>query len=334
MPKVSVILPVYNAERYLYDAISSVIGQTFTDWELVIINDGSTDDSHQIISKFTDNRIHYYQNKNNLGLIKTLNKAISLSCGEYIARMDADDICLSTRFERQVEFLDEHPDYAMCGSWVNVIDENSAEKGKILNFTNNEYLQIHLLFSVPFVHPTVMIRTEVLKDNLYDETFKHIEDYELWCRIVGKYKVANVPYYLLNYRWHSTNISVLNSQTQKKLKNTINERELSKIGITPTKEELFLHQITFQQYTSTGNIPVQPFEDFEALNKWFAKIIDANKKYNKYDFSSLLSYLWSRWIVLCLTQKKIDRIFNASFIPFSLKVFIKTARLLFFYSKK
>jgi Glycosyltransferases involved in cell wall biogenesis len=334
MSKVSVILPVYNAERYLSDAINSIVGQTFTDWELVIINDGSTDGSDQIISKFTDSRIHYYQNEENLGLIKTLNKAITLCCGEYIARMDADDVCLPIRFEKQIDFLDKYPGYAMCGSWVNVIDENSLEKGKIINFTNNEYLQIHLLFSVPFVHPAVMIRADVLRNNLYDETFSHIEDYELWCRIADKYRVANVPYYLLNYRWHSTNISVLNSQIQKKLKSAINERELNQIGITPTERELFLHQITFRQHSSTDDIPVEPFDDFGALDKWFAKIIDANKVCNKYDSSSLLSYLWSRWIVLCLAQKKASMIFSASFIPFSLTVLIKTLRLLFFYSKK
>lgn len=334
MTKISIILPVYNADKYLHKAINSILSQTFTDWELIIINDGSTDNSYHIISSFSDPRIRYYENETNQGLIKTLNRAVYLSRGEYIARMDADDVCLSARLAVQSDFLDRQSDYAMCGSWVKVIAEDDRQIGRILNFTGDTYLKIHLLFSVPFVHPSVMIRTQILKNNLYDERFVHAEDYELWCRIADKYKIANISSNLLNYRWHSTNVSVLNSERQQAVKNTIIERELSKIGITPTQEELWLQQITFQQNNLTNNRKIESFNGYSDLNRWFQKIVNANKKHKRYDNNSLMAYLWSRWIVLCIAQKKRSKIFRASFISYSPDILLKTFRLLLFYSKK
>lgn len=122
-PEISVILPVYNAEKYIRNSIESILHQSFKDFELIIINDGSIDNSGAIISSFNDVRIHYYTNDTNLGLIKTLNKSINLSKGRYIARMDADDICMPNRFEKQVAFMESHPSVVLCGTWAKIIDD-------------------------------------------------------------------------------------------------------------------------------------------------------------------------------------------------------------------
>lgn len=118
MPEISVVMPVYNASQYLAEAIESIVSQTFTDWELIIIDDGSTDDSKLIIKRYaqSDKRIRYYKNEQNMGVIRTLNKGINLSTGKYIARMDADDISLPTRFDTQYRFLENNADVAMCGT--------------------------------------------------------------------------------------------------------------------------------------------------------------------------------------------------------------------------
>lgn len=334
MPKLSVIMPVFNAEKYLREAIDSIIRQSITDWELIIINDGSTDSSETIIKSYTDTRIRYYINEHNLGLIATLNKAIDLCKGEYIARMDADDISEEDRFRLQASFLEKNKEYALCGADAKVIDDNNTETGKILNLTTNDYLQINLLFSVPFIHPSIMIRSEILKSNHFDSKYKHAEDYELWCRIANKHKIANIGSYLLKYRWHTSNVSVTNSEKQEEVKNRIICRELQNIGLQPSEKELYLHKVTFQQFDSKAAITKTVFEDYSELGIWFQKIINANRHHSKYSEIALISFLWSRWIVLCISQKSYKKIFNPQFVSYKPSVFIKTFKLLLFLKKK
>lgn len=334
MPEISVIMPVYNAEEYLSMAINSIINQTCQDWELVIINDGSSDSSEKIILSYSDERIKYFRNEQNLGLINTLNRAIDLCTGNYIARMDADDISESNRFDLLLKFMNTHTDYAMCGSNALVIDKNNVVTGKILNFSSNELLQINLLFSVPFVHPSVMFRTEVLKANRYSSEYQHAEDYELWCRISDQYKVANISNLLLKYRWHDSNVSVLHAEKQQILKDEIICRQLNKIGLFPTREDLFLHKITYDQYRFNEKSPKINFTDYDGLDKWFSKIVRANALCHKYNQQELIAFLWTRWIVLCISQKQYSKIFKPDFVNYNIRVFLKTLNQILFLSKK
>ncbi len=334
MPKISVIMPVFNAEKYLREAIDSIMWQSFTDWELIVINDGSTDSSETIIRSYTDTRLKYYKNEQNIGLIATLNRGIDLGNGEYVARMDADDISEKERFKAQITFLEKNREYAMCGSYAKVIDESNNETGKILNLHTNDYLQINLLFSVPFIHPSMMIRGNVLRNNYFNYEYKHAEDYELWCKIAQNHKIGNVPYYLLRYRWHTTNVSVTNSEIQEDIKNKIIRNQLQNIGLQPTEQELYLHKVTFQQFDSKAKIAKKFFEDYTLLDAWFLKIINANKQKQKYDESSLIAFLWSRWMVLCFSQKKYSQILKPRFISFRPSVLTKILSLILFLKKK
>lgn len=334
MIKLSVIMPVFNAEKYLREAIDSIVNQSFSDWELIVINDGSVDSGEKIIESYTDTRIRYYKNEQNIGLIATLNKGIDLCRGEYIARMDADDVSEKDRFKTQIDYLEHNKGYAFCGSDAKIIDENNVETGKILNLRANDYLQINLLFSVPFIHPSVMVRSEILKNNFFDADYKHAEDYDLWCRIADKHKVANVGSYLLKYRWHNSNVSVVNSEEQEQIKNKIICRELNKIGLQPSEKELYLHKITFRQFDSKSATTVEIFDDYDELDTWFQKIIEANKKCRRYDEIALISFLWSRWIVLCVSQKKYTKIISSQFASYTLPVLCKTFKLLLFLRKK
>lgn len=327
-------MPVFNAEKYLQEAIDSIIQQSFTDWELIIINDGSSDSSEDIIKSYTDTRIKYYQNEKNTGLISTLNKGIDLCQGEYIARMDADDISEKERFNIQITFLKENKEYAMCGSYAKVIDENNNQIGKILNLSTNNYLQINLLFSVPFIHPSIMIRSDVLKKNYFNSEYKHAEDYELWCRIANSYKVANIPKFLLKYRWHTTNVSVTNAEIQENIKNRIIFQQLQNIKLQPSEKELLLHKVSFQQFDSKTEISKKAFEDFLELDIWFKKIIEANKKLPRYNESSLIAFLWSRWIVLCISQKKYGKALAPQFTRYSFSIISKLLNLLLFLKNK
>lgn len=123
-------MPVFNASQFLKQAIDSIVVQSFFDWELIVINDGSTDNSEDIIASYTDSRIKYHKNESNIGLIASLNKGISFCTGEYIARMDGDDISMPNRLKKQLDFMDKHPHYAMCGGQADVIDNNGDKKVK------------------------------------------------------------------------------------------------------------------------------------------------------------------------------------------------------------
>lgn len=208
-PKVSVILPVYNAQTYLRESIDSILGQSFADFELIIINDGSTDSSLEIISSYKDPRI-VLMNQANAGLPITLNRAIRVAKGQYLARQDADDISLPNRLADQVTFLDSHPQCALLGSWADIIVENSLTDRGLRHPHLNGDIQVKLLFFNCFVHSSVMIRKSALeKSGLYPEEPEKFppEDYDLWLRIAKQFEVANIPHALLKYRELPNSIS-------------------------------------------------------------------------------------------------------------------------------
>ena len=333
MPKVSVLIPVYNAGQYLAQAIDSILSQTFKDWELILINDGSTDNSEAIIGRYDDERIYYLKNETNLGLIKTLNKGIDYCHGEYIARMDADDISQPDRFRQQIRFLDKNPAYAMCGTDAAVIDNAGNRTGKIRNLSDNDYLQVNLLFSPPFIHPSVMIRREILHHNRYNEGYKHVEDYELWTRIAKLGKIANISKDLLKYRWHDSNVSVVNNEAQEEWKDRVIANQLEALGIQPSKEELYYHKITFKLY-QIGNKQDTKEASATDISIWFSKLSQHNKIKKVYKQSDLTAFLWSRWVVLCISQKKYGKALFPAFKTFNPLVLVKLFKLILFLRKK
>jgi glycosyltransferase involved in cell wall biosynthesis len=202
-PLVSVVLPVYNGAAYLAESIQSILKQTYVNFELIIINDGSTDNSSEIIASFDDPRIRLYS-QSNLGLPAALNKAIVLATSRYIARQDADDISLPSRLERQIEFLDNNPDCGIVGTWAEII-AGSRDTGRYHKHPiGNELLKFNLLFDSYFVHSSVMLTKSVFdKVGRYaTEISRQPEDYELWSRIVrdGQFKVGNIPEIHIKYR--------------------------------------------------------------------------------------------------------------------------------------
>lgn len=211
IPAVSVILPAYNCEKFIGKAIQSVLQQTFTDFELIIINDGSTDNTESIIHEFDDQRIVYFRNSNNQGLVYTLNTAVSHANGKYIARMDADDICLRERLAKQKTFLDQNEDITVVASIIEFINEQEEKTGIWeLDRQTITPAQIRraILKQNCIAHPTVMIRSEIIKQLKYKEYQKNIEDYDLWLRLLNRgYKITKLDEPLLLYRIHDTSVT-------------------------------------------------------------------------------------------------------------------------------
>lgn len=217
---VSIILPTYNGGKYIKRAIESVMTQTFSDWELLIIDDGSTDDTERIVKEFAskDSRIIYLKNENNLGIQKTLNRGLKESKGEYIARIDDDDEWVDKdKIKKQVEFLESKPDHVLVGTGVIVINENNNELFRYLLPESDKDIKGRILGKNCFVHSSVMFRKlTALEFGGYDESTstRHIEDYDLWLKFGTVGKFANLPTYAIKFTQRKGSISGKNKIEQ------------------------------------------------------------------------------------------------------------------------
>jgi glycosyltransferase involved in cell wall biosynthesis len=207
--KISVLTPVYNTEKYIAAAITSVLNQTFTDFELLIINDGSTDNSMEIVRRFTDPRIVVF-NQPNLGVAAALNKGLQLAKGEFIARFDSDDICYPERLAQQYDFMKAHPDYVLIGSDADYMDET----GEVIYYyktpshTSDEIHDV-ILKKCPFIHSTVFYKTKVAIDlGGYDVKAHTFEDYLLWTKFIKKGKVLNFNRPLIAVRMNPHSVTI------------------------------------------------------------------------------------------------------------------------------
>lgn len=217
-PAISVIISVYNGEDYLAEAIESVCNQSFADWELIVINDCSTDGTDEILSAFAqkDPRIKVYKNETNLRLPSSLNKALSLAQGRYIARMDADDICLPDRLAKQFAFMESHQDVDLSSCRFMTLKNGVVASGGCGGKCDSESVKALLLVTNPVLHPGVIAKTEVIKQLGYDATCTCTEDLELWTRFVlNNYKIEILPEYLMLYRLHDKQITGTTLQRQR-----------------------------------------------------------------------------------------------------------------------
>jgi hypothetical protein len=208
-PLVSVLLPVYNGKPYLDVALQSVLSQTYQHFEMIVIDDGSTDGSHEIVQAYADSRIRLFR-QSNQGLPAALNRAIELSKGEYLARQDQDDVALPHRLERQVAFLNAHPSHAMVGTWAEIWVGNADSGRRHQHPTEGHLLKWELLFNNPFVHSSVMLRKSAVQQvggYCTDAGRQPPEDYELWSRLARNFEVANLPECLQIYREVKRSIS-------------------------------------------------------------------------------------------------------------------------------
>ncbi len=210
-PKVTVLMSVYNGERYLREAVDSILNQTFKDFEFIIINDGSTDKTQKFLYDYNDPRIKIINNKENIGLTRSLNKGLRAAKGEYIARQDADDISAPERLRTEVNFLEKHKNHAVVGTSVKIIDEDSVIIGLLDRPTKDEQIRKILEIRNCINHGSTMIRRTYLnKVGQYDENMLRSQDYDLWLRVLKKYLLANIPEYLYLWRKHADNIEAKN----------------------------------------------------------------------------------------------------------------------------
>lgn len=232
MPAISVILPFYNAGKYLEEAVRSVLSQTYTDFELLIYDDGSTDGSESIIRQFNDPRIVYRRFETNQGLISMLNTGLLEAKGAFIARMDADDVCSPDRFQKQMDFMNQHPDHGVCGTQIKVIGTDEVIRRPV----EDDDLRWWIFRGSPLAHPTVLIRKEILSNHglTYNREAYLVEDFDLWWKLSFHTRMANIDEVLLSYRIHPDQESSKSEVQNRHLANS--QREfVESLGLSASK---------------------------------------------------------------------------------------------------
>jgi glycosyltransferase involved in cell wall biosynthesis len=222
-------MSVYNGERFLREAIDGIKHQTLSDFEFIILDDDSRDNTRQILEEYAaeDHRISVIRNERNLGLTRSLNKGLKLCCGKYVARQDADDVSLPDRLENQVEYLENHPEVGVVGSWVAIIDENGRE-GFIRKYpTSPAMVKWSLFFKNSLAHSSVLIRRSLLEDTAYRSEVSYSQDYDLWARLSEKTEFANIPQVLYKSRKHDEMISVRYRDEQRQTGNRVRQQLIS-----------------------------------------------------------------------------------------------------------
>lgn len=269
-PKISVLMPVYNTkEEYLREAIESILNQTYTDFEFLILDDGSTNNAAEVIRSYKDPRIKYFYHENE-GIARTRNRGLELASGKYIAVMDSDDISLPERFEKQVYFLEQNPDVSVLGAWFEIFPQGEmirhAEKVDFLD----------MLHHCQIGHSTVMWRkADFEKHGLrYDNDVIVAEDYELWSRAIRVLKFANLSQVLVKYRWEGQNISITKSNIMERATLTVRQNMLAFL----TKDRILQKQlsllifgtppITKRRILLFGFIPLFKIKKTENVEKW------------------------------------------------------------------
>lgn len=291
-PVVSVIMPVYNSADFIKEAIESILNQTFSDFEMIVIDDCSTDNSAEIICSIQDERLVFLKNDVNLGVAKTLNRGIEVAKGKYIARMDADDVSLPDRFDKQVSFFEAHPDYILCGGFAVTYDGES----QFVYPSVDNYLRPLLLFQNVFVHPNVMFRADALKKLKYDEGFNFCEDYDLWFRCSRMGKIMVLPHILLRYRVHAGSVTFQKQKRMNDLRRVVQERELALLGIFPTEEEYQIHEKIARIYSLKNELKATYLIDLE---NWLDKLMYIHSQKPVYKRSDLNAVVFYRWLLSC-----------------------------------
>jgi glycosyltransferase involved in cell wall biosynthesis len=298
-PRVTVLMPAFDASRYLRQAVDSVLAQTFDDFELLAIDDGSGDDTASILAEYVaqDPRVRLIRNGRNLGLIATLNRGLDRSRGELVARFDADDLCLPQRLERQVAWMDDHPDIDLGAPWVEMFNENGSEIWKTT--ATHDEIVAQCLFLCPLLHPSVVFRRERFVEHgiVYPAEFPHIEDYALWVLASPVLRYGGQPEVLVRMRFHGESVSSVHGEVQLGSQLRVQVEALRNLGIRPTDEEVELHRMVSQR----GTYPARAYDrrTVVAIGRWLHHVLDAGVASHAIERSVLAQELARQFLQVC-----------------------------------
>lgn len=288
-------MPVYNAAAHLAAALDSLLAQTFAEFELIALDDASTDGSDALLAAYAarDARLQVVRGERNAGVIARLNQGFELARGRYLARMDADDICMPERLARQVALLDAQPGVAVCGSWVATFGDAPArvERYPIADAA----IRCELLFRNVLAHPACMLRAAIVRREAlrYDSAFEHAEDYAMWLRLAEHGALANIPEVLLRYRVHAAQIGQRQRAAQNAAAARVRVLLLRALGLEPSAAEQTAHEaLSTARFTPTRALVA-------AADAWLQRMLAANQRAGTYAEPELRRAIGRRWYTLC-----------------------------------
>lgn len=302
-PLVSVIMPVYNSSKYLRHAVDSILRQHYTNIELVIVNDASTDDTRQIIMGYNDSRIRYFENTENIGIVRTRNICIGHTRGKYIALLDHDDIAKPHRLLKQVEYMEHNLCCGICGTYAEIIDSQGRIFRRRKAPLHDREIRTQILFVNCFVNSGVMIRADKLRHDHYNVEYDRIEDYYFIYQVSKSATLAVIPDYAIQYRMHQSNESLLRSGTMRYLKMKMDLEIMAELGINFSDREIELHSNLF-----SGNFTF--FSDAGTVNEledWLIKMYNYLKEKKQYDMLTVVRIFSKRWVRIFIQNRKIQR---------------------------
>jgi GT2 family glycosyltransferase len=332
-PAVTVLMPAYNAAAHLKEALESIFRQTFSDFELVVVEDGSTDDTPTILRACGDSRLSVLANERNLGVISSLNRGLEAATGEFVARMDADDVALPKRLERQVNFLRNSPQIGLCGTWFETF--GGAHSAVVRPPTDPDDMAATLFYESPLGHPTVMFRRKLFEEHglRYSHDCLHAEDFDLWTKVARVTKLANIPEVHLRYRWHDKQITNLSKARQRESVRSILLRQLRVLRPGVSEAECEMHVALM-----TNQFSRAPAPDPEQVESWLLGLIGSNDQ-SKEGFPSrafwrAIAAVWWRFCSSRAAQPGILRAFYLSkltrWLPLKYKLAMLAVRIGYF----
>jgi len=288
-------MPVRDVEEYVADAVESVLGQTFTDFEFLIIDDQSGDRTVEIVRSFKDARIRLISDGKRRHFAGALNHGFGLACGEYIARMDADDICMPARFERQVSFMSANPEVGICGTWAQTFGLGKRTVFKMP--ADWQGIRAASLFDCPFSHPSVVLRRSVVDrySIRYDGDYYPTEDFELWERIVHEVPCANISEPLVRYRLRDSGMTVGDWSRMDRQAVRVVRRGLCAMGLEPTDEQAEFHRSVGRGQSHA----CRTYGELRCAEEWLAGLLDANAGSRYYDEQALAVCVAEVWFRVC-----------------------------------
>lgn len=297
MCKISIVLPVYNVAPFIQQTIESLLQQSFQDFELLVLDDCSTDDTVERVRSFVDSRIKLLVNIQNLGRAGTDNAALAFVRGEYIAKMDGDDLCHPERLARQAAYLDGHPDVNVVGSWM----QNFGASTYLNRYPSTpNAAQVATLFTLPTGNPSVMMRTQLFREQgmCYDAALRQTEDYDFFARYVRKLRIVTLPEALIQYRvpLDTSKGTILTERAT--MADEVRSRLLSGWGIICTARELQIHNTIAMLDRPLGDIHL------EEIDAWLRKLIYYNDEQPLFEPAALRYGLGERWFEVCYTHSR------------------------------
>ena len=294
MPELSIIMPLYNTANYVAQAIQSLLSQTYTNFELIIVDDASTDQSLEIVKSFNDTRIKILTNEKNEGIVFSRNRGLQIAKGKFLAPFDSDDIAMPEKFEKQIIFLKKHPDFGLIGSWVKIIDEyGTLNKRKWELSASAERIPSILLFRNYFVQSSVVLRREAAPENGYAIGNDIVEDYLMWVDVAEKYKVWNFPEYLVKYRIHpksATGSDVIRLQQKDKI---VFQIIYNKLGI------LIDNQLAEILLKIKSDKDIQSLRELKDIDNFLLLILKKNARLGIFNQKELKKEVFNRWMKSC-----------------------------------